>query len=65
MVYKAFAASEGIRVFTIGLAFACYLVVYVLLPKIPQAWQLAAGATEEYFEEKEALWKEMAGKASS
>jgi PTS system galactitol-specific IIC component len=65
LVYKAFAASEGIRVFTIGLAFACYLVVYFFFQKYRKAWQLAAGATEEYFEEKEALWKEMEEKRAA
>jgi PTS system galactitol-specific IIC component len=65
LVYKAFAAPEGIRIFTIGLAFACYLVVYVLFQKYRKPWQMAAGATEEYFAEKEALWAEMAEKKAA
>ncbi|MGI6144430.1 MAG: PTS sugar transporter subunit IIC [Clostridia bacterium] len=59
LVYKAFAAPEAIRMFTIAAAFACYFIVYFFFRKYRKAWQLAAGATEEYFAEKEALWKQM------
>jgi PTS system galactitol-specific IIC component len=58
IVYKAFTAPEGIRIFTIIACFAAYFVVYFLFRKNMKAWQLAAGATPEYFEEKEAIWKE-------
>lgn len=59
LIYKAFAAPASARIFTIGAAVAIYLVVYFFFQKNRKAWQMAAGATEEYFEEKEALWKEM------
>jgi PTS system galactitol-specific IIC component len=61
LVYKAFAAPTGIRIFTIAAAVAVYLVIYFAFQKNRKAWQLAAGATEEYFEQKEALVAEGKG----
>ncbi len=58
LVFKAVTAAESIRIFTIGAAFTVYLLVYFLFQKNRKAWQLAAGANEKYFEEKEAVWKE-------
>jgi len=57
IIYKAFTAPEGIRIFTIVASFAAYFVVYFIYKKHSKAWQLAAGANEEYFAEKEAIWK--------
>ena len=59
LVYKAFVAPEGIRVLTIAAAFACYFILYFFFQKNRKAWQIAAGATEEYFMEKEAIWKQI------
>lgn len=58
ITYKAFTAPEGIRALTIGASVAIYLVVYFFFKKNSKAWQMAAGANEEYFVEKEAIWKE-------
>ncbi|HWQ78084.1 MAG TPA: PTS transporter subunit IIC [Anaerovoracaceae bacterium] len=58
IVYKAFTAPEGMRIFAIVACFAVYFIVYFLFKKNAKAWQLAAGATAEYFEEKEAIWRE-------
>jgi len=65
LVYKAFAAAESIRMFTISAAFASYFVVYYFFRRNRKAWQMAAGATEDYFEEKEALWKQMEEKRNA
>ncbi len=64
LVYKAFAAPSGIRIFTIALAVAVYLAVYYFFQKNRKAWQMAAGADEEYFAKKEALWAEAEQKTS-
>ena len=59
LAYKAFTASETIRIFTIGIAFAIYFVTYYFFQRNRKAWQMAAGASEEYFAQKEALWRQM------
>lgn len=53
LVYKAFAAPEGMRILTIALAFAVYLAVYFMFRKNRQAWQIAAGASPEFLKERE------------
>ncbi|MGI6587262.1 MAG: PTS galactitol transporter subunit IIC [Peptococcia bacterium] len=55
LVYKAFAAPEGIRIFTIALAFAVYLAVYIMFRKNRKAWQMAAGASAEFLQEREVV----------
>ncbi|WP_434511882.1 PTS transporter subunit IIC [Desulfitobacterium sp. AusDCA] len=54
LVYKAFSAPVNIRIFTILAAFAVYLIVYFLFKKNQRAWQIAAGATPEFLDQKEA-----------
>jgi heme/copper-type cytochrome/quinol oxidase subunit 2 len=41
---------------SIGAIVVIYLVTYFFFQKNRKAWQLAAGADEEYFTEKEAIW---------
>ncbi|MFY9174886.1 MAG: PTS transporter subunit IIC [Peptococcia bacterium] len=48
LAYKAFAAPEGIRFVTIAIAIAVYLIVYFFFRKNRRAWQMAAGASEEF-----------------
>lgn len=50
LVYKAFAASPGIRILTIAAAFAAYFAVYGLFRKNRIAWQMAAGASQEFLD---------------
>lgn len=57
LVYKAFAAPEGIRLFTIILAFGVYLVVYFMFKKNQRSWQIAAGASPEFLDQKELINK--------
>ncbi|HHW44810.1 MAG TPA: PTS sugar transporter subunit IIC [Desulfotomaculum sp.] len=64
LIYKAFAAPASMRVFTVGAVIAVYLVAYYFFRKNRKAWQLAAGANEEYFAEKEAIWAEAQQKRS-
>jgi PTS system galactitol-specific IIC component len=56
LCYKAFMLPGALRYVGIVACFVVYLVIYFLFRKNKKAWQLAAGATEEYFEEKEAIW---------
>ncbi len=58
VIYKAFTAPADMRIFTIGAMFVVYLITYVSFQKNRKAWQLAAGADEKYFVEKEAMWAE-------
>lgn len=58
VVYKAFAAPGAMKYLGIGALLVVYFVVYFLFQKNRKAWQLAAGANEEYFAEKEAIWRE-------
>ncbi|MDR2156878.1 MAG: PTS sugar transporter subunit IIC [Clostridiales Family XIII bacterium] len=56
VVYKMFTLPGTLKYVGIAVCFAVYLVVYFLFRKNKKAWQLAAGGTEEYFAEKEAIW---------
>lgn len=53
LVYKAFAAPENIRLFTIAIALAIYLVLYFHFRRNRRAWQMAAGASEGFLKERE------------
>lgn len=52
LIYKAFAAPPGIRIFTILAAVAVYLIIYFLFKKNQRAWQIAAGASPEFLDQK-------------
>ena len=52
VVYQAFAAPENIRIFTIILAVAVYLAIYVLFRKNRRKFYMAAGASEEFLDNK-------------
>jgi len=54
LVYKAFSAPGAIRWVTIALMVGVYLVTYFLFQRNRKAWQMAAGAPEEYFQEQSA-----------
>ncbi len=58
LIYKAFTAPAGAKFFTIGAAVVIYFVTYFFFQKNRKAWQMAAGAHEDYFVEKEAMWAE-------
>lgn len=53
LVYKAFSAPENIRIITIAIALAIYLVLYFHFRKNRRAWQMAAGASEGFLKERE------------
>ena len=52
VAYQAFAAPENIRIFTIILAVAVYLAIYVLFRKNRRKFYMAAGASEEFLDNK-------------
>lgn len=52
LVYKAFSAPGNIRIATIAVAVLVYLALYYSFRKNRRAWYLAAGASEEFLEEK-------------
>jgi PTS system galactitol-specific IIC component len=56
VVYRAFIVSGSMKFLSIGAIVVIYLVTYFFFQKNRKAWQLAAGADEEYFTEKEAIW---------
>ncbi|MDD2401159.1 MAG: PTS sugar transporter subunit IIC [Clostridia bacterium] len=65
IVYKAFAMPGAAKFMAIGALVLIYFVAYFAFQKNRKAWQLAAGANEEYFEEKEAIWKEAQNKKNA
>jgi PTS system galactitol-specific IIC component len=58
VVFKAFSAPGSLKVLTIVLTLVVYLVCYFFFQRNRKAWQMAAGADESYFVEKEAMWAE-------
>ena len=52
VAYQAFAAPDNIRLFTIILAVAVYLAIYVLFRKNRRKFYMAAGASEEFLDNK-------------
>lgn len=57
VLYKAYTAPIALRPVTIGLVFVVYFVLYYLFRKNRHAWHRAAGASEEFLNKKEALYK--------
>lgn len=52
LVYKAFSAPGSMKIITIGIAIAVYLVIFLHFRKNRVAWHVAAGASEEFLEER-------------
>ncbi len=55
LVYKAFAADGMMKILTIAIAVAVYLLIYIHFRKNRKVWYMAAGASEEFLAEKDLI----------
>ena len=52
LVYKAFSAEGAMRIIGIALVVAAYLLIYFSFRRNKRKWWMAAGASEEYLQER-------------